>query len=199
VSGALLAIQSSNTSPAPPSGTVLFSSSVAGSWSYTSTVTGNIVLEGWAGGGPGYTGSYVKGGSSFPGAGGGGGGYFRLVVAITVGDILSGNIGAGGNVVGPTAGGATTCPGQTLNANGGTAALFSTHGNGGTASGGSTNTTGHNGSATNLWSGGGAGNGGGDQNSIGGAGTLPGGGSAGANFGVAPKSGQNGQIKITVA
>jgi len=167
-------------SSAPVDGTVLYTKSTAGSFSYTipAGVT-QVDIEGWGGGAHGRVsevfGDYVP-------IGGSGGGYFKKRITVTQGQTISGNVASG-------SGSSTTVTGQSLTANSPTA----TASQGATATGGDVNISG-NGCCQGLgWEGGGAGNGGGDAFDQDQNGTAPGGGGAGG-MGV----GAPGQIKITV-
>lgn len=198
MSGALLALQSTQpgSGPAPPAGTVLYSISTPGVWSYTSEVAASVIVEGWAGGGPGSAGIFDPLYEIIPGTGGGGGAYFKKTVSVTIGQILSGLLGAGGNSTGPTSGAPTTFTSGSCTANGGTYARLGGIGLGGTATGGDTNTPGSNGSGS---TGGGAGNGGGPAPALH-AGTSPGGGGGGGSPPVLlPGQGAPGQVKITIS
>jgi len=166
-------------SSAPVDGTVLYTKSTAGSFSYTipAGVT-QVDIEGWGAGADGRVsevfGDYVP-------IGGSGGGYFKKRITVTQGQTISGNVASG-------PGTQTTVTGQSLTANSPTA----TASQGATASGGDVNTPG-NGCCQGLgWEGGGAGNGGGDATDQDQNGTAPGGGGAGGMGVRAP-----GQIKIT--
>lgn len=166
-------------------GTVLLDSSTPGSFSYTVPAGVSYVdIEGWGGGASaGYFAAYNM---YF---GGGGGGYFKRHIAVTQGQVISGNIAAGGGTASTT----VTSPALTattplpLNGqSGGQGGL------GGTASGGDVNTSGNACCQVALTDGGGAGNGGGNQTTLNANGTPPGGGGAG-NTGL----GANGRIVIT--
>jgi len=149
-------------------GTVLFNSAAAGSFSYT--VPGGVSyvdIEGWGGGA---NGTLISGLN----VGGGGGGYFKKHIAVTQGQVVAGNIAAGGGTANTTVTSpaliAYTAPAPTLQ-NGGV---------GGNAVGGDINTAGHNCCQVDIYDGGGAGNGGGNQTTANANGTTPGGGGAGS-------------------
>jgi YD repeat-containing protein len=178
----------SATTPPVADGTVLVTQSTAGSFSYTIPAgVAYVDIEGWGSGGNGYGFQICIFSQchqySF---GGGGGGYFKKNIAVTAGQVITGNVAIGGGSA------ATTITSPALTANPGTSGIGAV---GGGASGGDTNTAGHNCCIGSNYSGGGAGNGGGDQNSYGANGTTPGGGAGGSwpNGG----AGANGQIRIT--
>jgi hypothetical protein len=190
-------VPGTSTTP-PPVNSVIYTNGTAGPWSFPVPLNVSFVqVEGWGAGGPGALRTVNPDGEK-SGFGGGGGAYFKKHVAVTGGTtLLSGVIGAPGNPIGPSAGGATTLASPACAANGGNPAAGAvTEGTGGTASGGDINTTGNNGGLTNTWDGGSGANGGGDQTIVGAGGTIPGGGSAGGTEGFV-SSGANGQIKIT--
>lgn len=164
-------------------GTVLFTSSTSGSFSYTIPAGVAFVdIEGWGGG---------ANGSLFSGlnVGGGGGGYFKKHIAVTQGQVIAGNIAAGGGtaattVTSPALSATTPLP---LNGqSGGQGGL------GGTATGGDINTSGNTCCQVHIYDGGSAGNGGGDQTTANASGTAPGGGGAGGTG-----LGANGRVTIT--
>lgn len=166
---------------------------------------GFVDIEGYAGGEGGGIGSYSGGGKGgaggyYPGLGGGGGGYFKHHIAVVPGTtVIAGVVGAASAASANTSpnatpGGDTTVTSPALTAHGGH--LSSGLGAGGTATGGNiANVTGHNGSLTNLWDGGGA-SGHADQTAQASSGTIPGGGGAGGGF-AAGAAGADGQIIIT--
>lgn len=179
-----------------PDGNVLFDQTTAGSWTFTvPDGTPLVEIQIWGGGGAGGNSSGGSKGSVNPGYGGGGGAYVAHKISVTVGQVLSGTVGTGGaNGLNGTA---TTCSSPSLSAAYGTAAVSNTsQGVGGTASGGNVaNTNGHNGGLTNVWDGGGAGNGGGDQTANANPGTQPGGGGSGGYYG-SPGAGASGRVRI---
>lgn len=152
-------------------GTVLFTRSTSGAFSFTVPAGVSFLdIEGWGGGGDAWYNDLGEfGGMYNPGDGGG---YFKKHIAVAPGDVIAGYIASGGGTEDTT----VTSPG--LVAHSGAPESF-----GGTATGGDINLQGRQGSLTNSWSGGGAANGGGDQTSPGGNGTAPGGGGA-ANTGL---------------
>lgn len=168
---------------APPGtvDSVLLSDSVPGvgkTYTCVSGTYGHIDIELVANGG--------QGSADFPGGktpptytGGGGGGFSqKLTIPVTPGvTVVTYTIRAQGS------GSTSTCSvgAVSLTCNPGTSASGLTQGVGGTASGGDTNTTGHNGGLTNTYDGGGCG-GGVDQTNFGQGGTTPGGGGSGMNY-----------------
>jgi YD repeat-containing protein len=175
---------------AAPDGTVLYTASNPGPYSYTVPAgVAYVDIEGWGAGYPGF--------ALNPNqlSGGGGGGYFKKHIAVSQGQVITGSISPPPAPMSsglPTPAGPVTVT-SPVNLSAAAGALPS----GGTASGGDVNTTGRNCCITYFYSGGGAGNGGGDQNAISGPGTTPGGGGAGAyplgSLGPAAA----GQIRIT--
>ncbi len=191
-------------------GTVLFTSSTAGAWSYTIAAGVNAIdVEVWGGGGGGGSWHRACRGTCYAGIGGpgGGGGYAKKHVVAPSGT-LTGSVAAGG-AGGPigdsnpgSPGGATTVTSPVVTASGGGGNATSDPngvpipGAGGSASGGDTNITGDTGIfvlSPRSSTGGGAGNGGGDGNA-----TTPGGGGDGASANTVPGvNGANGMVKIT--
>lgn len=173
-----------------PDGTVLYTTSNPGAYSYTIPAGVAFVdVEGWGAGYPGF--------ALNPNqlSGGGGGGYFKKHIAVSQGQVITGSISP---PPAPMSSGFPTPAGPvTVTSPVSLSAAAGALSSGGTASGGDINTTGHNCCITYFYSGGGAGNGGGDQNAISGPGTTPGGGGAGAyplgSLGPAAA----GQIRIT--
>jgi YD repeat-containing protein len=162
-------------------GTVLYTKSTSGSFSFTipAGVT-EVDLEGWGGG---TNGRGVLLWEEWYSIGGAGGGYFKKRITVTQGQVISGSVSAAGGAS------STTVSAYSLVANSPTSSVSGT---GGTASGGDVNTQGTNGGVGNTWTGGGAGNGGGNAVNMGDNGTTPGGGGAGDTG-----TGKAGQIKIT--
>lgn len=184
----------------------------AETWVVPAGVTSvNIAI--WGGGGSG-GGSNTSGNS---GSGAGGGGYSFRTIAVTPGDVISYNVGAGGAATSIADGnnGSPTTASHTptttsMTANGGGKGLrnSTTFGTGGTATGGTTNTTGANGTAGGSNTGGNGGNGGnaagtggaGQSNADGTPGGNPGGGGGGGERGGGQRSGGaggNGRFEVT--
>ena len=175
------------------SGSTLFTSMTPGLWSYPVPLGfSSVRVRGWGGGGPGAAGNKTLGG---PGGGGGGAGNFSIVVSVIGGvTILTGTIAAPGNPSGASTGGTTTLDVPACAATGGATASHLAGGAAGSATGTGTNTSGTAGfSGASGGLGGGAGNGGGNGNA-----TIPGGGSAGVDYGDVSDVAAPGQIIITV-
>lgn len=170
-------------------GTVLYSKTTSGAWSYTHSNYGaqTINIKIW-GGGEGGSQSTIWVNDTIGSVplytGGGAGAYSSENYAISAGGIVSGTVGAGG-VAGLGNGGNTTCTQTGQTSQGGGVPGSS---QGGIASGGSTNTSGGNGAASNPGpgSGGASPNGGASQESLA-AGNAPGGGGYGNFAGAAGK------------
>lgn len=162
-------------------GTVLYTKSTSGSFSFTipAGVT-EVDIEGWGGGNHGRGALIFEEWYMF---GGSGGGYFKKRITVTQGQVITGTVSAAG----PAS--STTVSAYSLIAN---SPGFAQSGAGGTASGGDVNTQGTGCCYVDSWRGGGAGNGGGDALNPGDSGTAPGGGGAGDTG-----SGQPGRIRIT--
>ena len=163
-------------------GTVLYTKSTSGSFSFTipAGVT-QVDIEGWGGGNNGRAEEVVLFEETYF-FGGPGGGYFKKRITVTEGQVLSGTVSASG----PAS--STTVPAYSLVAN---SPSTITSGAGGAASGGDINIQGTACCSPNSWVGGGAGNGGGNATAFGDNGTAPGGG------GAAEGMGNPGQIRIT--
>jgi hypothetical protein len=189
----------------PADGTILFTQSTPGSYSFAvpSDAPGFVTVEIWGGGGGGGRDAT----RDYDGSGGGGGGYSKKHFAVTPGTtVIAGTVGAGGAgaVTGSNGsnGTASTVTSPAMNAGGGFhggSAGGNPGGTGGTASGGDVNTSG---TAGNDWYGGGAGAGGGYATGGSAGGTAPGGGGAGSLTGtpfvVYPGgAGANGKVVIT--
>ncbi|HEY1750312.1 MAG TPA: hypothetical protein VGG29_03560 [Caulobacteraceae bacterium] len=187
------------------SGTLLHAYTAPGAYSITSASTWptQITRESWGGGGGSDFGTVSKGSSPAPGAGGGGGEYVKEHLTIVPGTTtIAGVVGAGGvaeNGSTPaTDGGDTTSssPNATV-AHGGTGAAGAEGVGGSGTTGTAAESAGRDGGLTNVWDGGGAGNGSGDQTTQGAAGTFPGGGAAGAGGLSAGANGGGGQVILT--
>ncbi len=143
-------------------GGTIIESSTPGSYATDAVnFTGTVLVE-TTGGGGSPTDPYLDpktGAVVNPSGDGGDGGYSSKVISVTIGDVLTGTIGAGGLV--DTTGGDTTCDQSGQTAHGGTPgsadSMGSYNGSGGTATGGTTNTTGGVGSGPGVPGGGGVG------------------------------------------
>lgn len=176
-----------------PDGTVLYTSSSAGAYSYTIPAGVAFVdIEGWGAGYPGW----VLQPSPFQAAGGGGGGYFKKHIAVAQGQVITGAIS---DPPAPSYSGWPSPAGPvTVTSPVSLSAAAGAYNAGGAASGGDINTTGGYCCATYPYSGGGAGNGGGNQNTPSAAGTTPGGGGAGSLYQtVLSGAAASGKIRIT--
>lgn len=166
-------------------GYVVLDTTTTGAWSTTSPATGHLEVELWGVGGDSgaayatYTTDPKTGDPTIsgytPSGGGGGGGYSYKKPAVTLGDAYAGVVGAHAANTTCTTTGQTAGPGGDGSAGGG----GTVQGTAGSASGGTTNTSGRAGGLTNVWDGGSAGNGAGDQTAGGSPGTPPGGGASG--------------------
>jgi len=181
------------------------------SWTVPTCGVTSITIEAWGAGGAG-GGSTAK---SKGGQGGGGGAYTTTTIAVTGGQVIDFTVGAGGtgSTGDGTNGGDTTVTLPALTAGGGyggknTATGAGTFGDGGTATGGTTNTSGTdggNGGGAPSGSGGASPNGGATaagvaKNNDGNNGNPAGGGGSGGtknNSNQAGGNGADGQVSIT--
>ena len=189
------AVYSSATIPA---GTVLFSSTTPGAFSYTvaPNAPGFVNIEIYGAGGSGRLSNAAVGG------GGGGGAYVLKHIAVTAGTtVIAGTVGTPGQarVFGADGnpGTATTVTSPSLSAGGGGGGVSAAGGAGGTASGGDTNT---NGSAGTVYTGGAAGGpaGGATQSVEAEDGNSLAGGGAGGSFIADGTSGNGASAKIII-